>query len=308
MRGGAGAGAGGADAGGDHEEDAEDGDEARSLPEHDEASQQRDGRLDAHQRAEGAGGDPAQGEELQAEREREAERGQPEHGERQRPGKAARQRGAGDRQRDGPGDGDRDRQPVQAADPVADVLGEQDVAGPAHCGDEGEAEAGEVDAAVPGLGQQHDADRAGDRPEPAHAGLAVDRHPERPHELQRRGRAERQPGDGQHEREHQDGGHHAEPGAGEQVPAGEVTAARADRHQQHYPAEGEPQRRRPARAELAEQGNGESQAQLDGADGGDRHQGAAARAVQAAGGRTGGWLGEAHEPSTAARHCSCPQA
>ena len=64
-----GAGALGADPGGDHEADAEHRPQPRHLVQHDQADHQRDRRLQAHQGAERRGGEPAQRQHLQAERD-----------------------------------------------------------------------------------------------------------------------------------------------------------------------------------------------------------------------------------------------
>jgi hypothetical protein len=88
-RGRAGAGTGGADAGDDDADDAGGGRQARELGEHEQPGQQCDGRLQAHQCAEGAGRQPPQREELQGERDDRVQHGQGEHDAEQRPGQPA---------------------------------------------------------------------------------------------------------------------------------------------------------------------------------------------------------------------------
>jgi len=73
------AGAGGADAGDDHQDDPAGRRHVRDLPEHEQSGQQRDGRFQAHQGAEGTGGQAPQGEELQAERHDRVQCGQAQH-------------------------------------------------------------------------------------------------------------------------------------------------------------------------------------------------------------------------------------
>jgi len=173
RRGRAGAAPGGADAGDDHEDDAEAGRDAGDLPEQQQAGQQRDGRLQAHQRAEGSGGEPAQREQFQAERQHRVKQGQCQHDEEQRPGHPGQLGAAGGQHGDDASHRHGDGQPAQARDVVADVLGQQDVGGPAGRGAKDEREAGRVDPAVPGLGQQHDADRGQYRPALAPAARPV---------------------------------------------------------------------------------------------------------------------------------------
>ena len=103
------------------------------------------------------------------------------------------------------GDGHGHRQAVDACDLVADALGEQDVDGPADGGAEGEQHADGVDPACPRFGEQHDAGGGEAGPDESVAALTVrHRDAERAKELQRTGRAERDPGDRRHE-QHRDG-------------------------------------------------------------------------------------------------------
>jgi hypothetical protein len=129
-----GAGAGVPDSGDDHEEDADGGCRARDLPKDEQAGQQGDGGFQAHQGAEGAGGETPQGEEFQAERQHGMQRGQRQHGGKQRPGHRVQSGGTGGKQRHDAGHRDGDGQPAEAGDPVADVLGQQDVGAPAGRG------------------------------------------------------------------------------------------------------------------------------------------------------------------------------
>ena len=232
-----GAGAGGADSGGDHEEDAGGCGRARDLPEDEQAGQQRDGGLQAHQRAEGAGREPAQGEKFQAERQHGMQRGQRQHYGEQRPGQRVESGGKGGRQRHDAGDRDGDGQPAEAGDPVADVLGQQDVDAPAGRGSQREDKAGGVNATVPRPGQQHHAGRGQDRPAPAPAAGPEHRHRQRPEELQRAGGAERDVRDREHEQRHQAGGYDAKRGAGQQVLAGEVAGRGRTRISSRRPAQ-----------------------------------------------------------------------
>lgn len=57
------------------------------------------------------------------------------------------------------GDRDGERQPADAGEPVPDVLGEDDVPGPADRGQRREGETGDIDVALPGLGEQDDPDQ-----------------------------------------------------------------------------------------------------------------------------------------------------
>ena len=62
------------------------------------------------------------------------------------------------------GDRDGDGESAEAGEPVADLLGEQDVGGPADGGEGGEPETGGVDVALPGFGEQHYSEQCQGRP------------------------------------------------------------------------------------------------------------------------------------------------
>jgi len=218
-----------------------------------------------------------------------------EHRDHQRPGHPAQPGGAGGEHGDSTGDRDRDRQPAQAGDLVADMLGQQDVGGPAGPGGETEREPGGVDAALPGVSQQHDADRGQDRPAPAPAVGAVHRDRQRPEELERAGRAERDARDREHEQQHQAGGHGAEDATGQQVPAGEVTAAGPHQDQQQDPGPPKPQARHSDRAELTEQVGRQGQPELDAGHGRSCHERSALGAAQSACQRAGRGGKRAHD-------------
>ena len=95
------------------------------------------------------------------------------------PGQQGQGARPGDERRDHARHGQRDGEPFEAGQPVPDMLGEQDVRRPAAGRREGERDSGEVDAAVPWLGQQHHSDRREGGPEPA-SGLRGCAPPRRP--------------------------------------------------------------------------------------------------------------------------------
>jgi hypothetical protein len=210
--------------------------------------------------------------------------GQAQHGAEQRPGHPA-QAGPRGEHGDCAGHGQGDGQPAQAGDVVADVLGQQDVGGPAARGGEGEREAWQASSAAPGLSQQHDTDGSRGGPAPASAPGTVQGHRQRPEELQRAGGAERDARDREHEQQHQSGRHRTQHAAGQQIPAGEVPQARPDQGQQDYACPGQPQSGYAQRAELAEQVHRQGQPELDTRHGHHCHQRPAPGIAHAAGQR-----------------------
>ncbi|GAA1500915.1 hypothetical protein GCM10009827_008290 [Dactylosporangium maewongense] len=234
------------------------------------AGQERQRRLEAHQRAESAGGELAQRVHLQAERhdaqqDRQSEpRG--EHG----PGQAGDDRRAGDGGGDETGDGGGDGEARVAADVVTDVLGQQDVPGPARGGRQGERDAGRVGAAVPRLRQQHDAAAGQDGPDQRRAPATDRRHAEGTEELQGGRGGERDPRDRGHERQHQAGGDDPERDGGQDAGAGEVPPPRPHQHEQEQRGADEAQADGTRRADAVEQADRGGQPDLDADHGSDR--------------------------------------
>ena len=97
----------------------------------------------------------------------------------------------------------RDREALDPGDLVADLLREQDVRRPARRGGEREGDPAGVRRAVPRLGEQQHADGGDRRPDLRRPAAARDRDAERPEELERARRPERQAGDGRHEAQRQ---------------------------------------------------------------------------------------------------------
>ena len=188
------------------------------------------------------------------------------------------------------GDGHRDRQPGDAGDLVADPLGEQDVRRPARGGAEGEGDAQRVGLARPWLRQQDHADRGQQCPGPADPAAAPCRDAERSEELQRAGRAQRQPLDRRHEQ-------HVTPAVTtpRAMPArsagpGELREPRPDDDQQQHAGPREPQPRRTLRADDVDQPDRRREPELDAEHRGDGHPGAGPGRGAGARGRRG-WAG-----------------
>src|SRR3954470_3648245 len=155
----------GADARDDDEQNADDRPEPRRLLQRDEPDDERDRRLEAHQRPERRGRQPPEGEHLERERDQGQQDGEPHSGEQH----AGRERDGGVRARDEngdrPRDRHRDREALDPGDLVADRLREQDVCRPACRRGEREGDAPCVRRALPGLGQQEDAHGGGRGPD-----------------------------------------------------------------------------------------------------------------------------------------------
>ena len=127
---------------------------------------QGDGRLEAHQRAEGSGRQPAQREQFEAERDDRQQQGQAEASQQQLPADGADDRRTDEHGGHHGGHRHRDRQRVEAGGLVAGPLSQQDVGGPAAARRPGRnhTPTGSV-AAVPRLGQQQHAGCGDDRPD-----------------------------------------------------------------------------------------------------------------------------------------------
>ena len=246
--------------------------------------------LQAHQGAERRGGQPPQRVHLQAERHHRQQQRQAEAGQQQ----VRRQRGPdarpGDQRRHQGGHRNGHRQALQARDLVADRLGQDDVAGPARRRAEGAGDAGHAGTALPRVGQDQHAGRGEAWPQqPPAAPAAGDGHRERAQEFQRAGRAERQPGHGGHEQHGHPCGHHAESDHREQDLAREAPGPGPHGGQQDHPGPGQSQPDRSQRADLAEQRDGQCQAELDAGHRAHRHHGASP------GRRPGPCGGDAHD-------------
>ena len=189
------------------------GPDRRHLVEQQEADDERDRRLQAHQRAERRGGEPAQGQHLEANGTTGSSRA--------RPSPTSTSSGvsvgdhalrAGDHGRDQRGD--RDGQTARPWRPatwsptawVSRMYAAQQAAAPSA-----KRDPDRVRAALPRLGEQQHADRGERRPQPA-AGRAApgDGHAERAEELQRARGPERQPLHRRHEQHGHPGGDDAQ--------------------------------------------------------------------------------------------------
>ncbi|HXP54166.1 MAG TPA: hypothetical protein VN847_04390 [Streptosporangiaceae bacterium] len=233
-----------------------------NLPEYDQADHGSDAWFETHQGAEGARRQAAQALQFEDERHDGNEQGDA-GSDGDEPGIESGDRG---RPRNGHGQesgyGQRDTEAGQAVGLVADPLREQDVAGVAGRGAEGEGHSGPVDRAAPRLGEQHDSAGGQNRPQHRLAAVVEDGHGQRAEEFQGAGCPEREPGRGEHEEHgHARGGQaqgHARPDGRPRVP--EAPGA-GDRQHDHARAE-QPDRCRAERAELADQADRKGQAEL----------------------------------------------
>ena len=188
-----------------------DAERVRHLVQRDEPDHQRERRLQRHQRPERAGGQAAQRQQLERERHDGQQDRQPEADQQQLGGQVADDARPGDHRRRQRRDRHRDRQPGDPADLVADALGEQDVRRPAAAAPSAKATPTGSAVAGPRLGQAEHADRRRAAPTARPAPRLRDHgDAERPEELQRARRAQRQPGDRRHEQHGEAGGDDAE--------------------------------------------------------------------------------------------------
>ena len=252
-----------ADARGDHEPDPRHRGEAGHLVQHHEADDQRDRRFEAHQRPERRRGEPAQGQQLEAERDDGQQQGEPEPDEHELGGEVPDHRRAHRERGDQRGHRHRDGQTAQARDLVPDPLRQHDVGRPTGRGRQGVRHTDGVGAAVPRLGQQDDPHGGQRRPLQLPSAAADHGDAQRTEELQRARRAQGQPRDRGHEEQCQPSRHDPERDARAQRAAGERGRTRAHEHQQEDAGPRETQPRRPLRPDAVEKADRRGQSELD---------------------------------------------
>ena len=233
---------------------------AEVLPEHDEAGERGDRRLERHQHAEDRLRDPPQRLELERvrqhrRRERDDERRAEQVGLAER---AAALDEAG-REHDQRADRHRERQPRAARERLAGALGQVDVGDPASGRREREQHAEAVDRAAARVGEQHDPGRGEHDPDDVERPPRADHgDQQRAGELDRDRDAERDPVHRLVDRPVHQPERDAERARDPQV----AFEPRPPDRPQHERGEREPQERRAARPELVEQRHGERRADL----------------------------------------------
>ena len=249
------------------------------LVQHDQPDQHGERRLEAHQGPERRRGEPAQRQQLEGEGDDRQQQSEADADEQQLGGQPAEGARAGDDRGGQGGDGHGHGQRLDALDAVADVLGQQDVRRPAPRRGQRIGHAHGVDRARPRLGQHQHADGGQGRPDLGAALAPRHRDAERPEELQRAGRPEREPGQRGHEEQGDPRGHQPQQHAGGERLARVVAAARPDHDEQQHPGPGEPEPGCALGAEVVDQADRRGQAELDAEHRGDRHRGAGASPV-----------------------------
>lgn len=174
----------------------------RHLVQHYEADHHGERRFQRHQRAERGGGQPAQRQKFQGERDHRQQDRQPDS-DQEDFGRHPGQHRVPDRRRGHQtGDRHRDRQAVDPGHRVTDALGEQDVEGPEGGRGERVDHTDGIHGTGPRLGQQQYADGGQSRPPQAVRASAVgDGDAEWAKELQRARRAQRYPLERSHEQQ-----------------------------------------------------------------------------------------------------------
>ncbi len=223
-------------------------------------------------------GEPAQGEQLERERDDRQQQREPDSDKEQLGGQPAEGARAGHHGGGQAGHRHGHGECLDAFDAVADVLREQDVRRPAQARGQREADTDRVDRALPRLGEHQHAHRCESRPDPGVALAPGDGDAERAEELQRAGRAQRQPLQGGHEEHRQAGRDQAQHDARGERTLREVGASRPHHHEQQHPCPGQPEPGGALGAELVDEPHRRRQAELDAEHRRDRHGGADASA------------------------------
>src|SRR5829696_721776 len=251
-----------------HQDDGREGAEVQLLPEDDEAYEGGNGGLEAHEHPEDAGGQLAEGFELEREGDRRRQHSYPE-ARKEQPRVQQREAPAGDpdRREHHGADAQRDDEPRPAWEHAPGAGAQEYVGGPEAPGQQRQRDADGVKVYLTEdveRREEQDAGRREHSPEQVQqASGARDRHAQRPHELERDGYAQRYTVEGQIQREVHRREHEPEHAGREVVTAGVASHGRAPEDEQRERREPDAQEHGARRAELGEQAFCDGGAELD---------------------------------------------